>query len=153
MTTRWRAFLLGTLAVGVLDLADALVFFGLRGAQPVRILQSIAAGTLGRAAFTGGAATAALGVGLHFTVAAIIVAVYMGVASRVDVLARRPFVFGPAYGVVAYLVMNWVVVPLSATSPGARSGPVLVNGLLIHILGVGLPAALAARAAAAAGRP
>jgi hypothetical protein len=144
LTTRWRAFLLGTLAVGVLDLADALVFFGLRGAQPIRILQSIAAGTLGREAFTGGAATAALGVGLHFTVAAIIVAVYMGVASRVGLLARRPFVFGPAYGVVAYLVMNWVVVPLSATSPGARSGPVLVNGLLIHILGVGLPAALAA---------
>jgi hypothetical protein len=46
--------------------------------------------------------------------------------------------------------MNLVVVPLSRI--GGSFGPplpVLVNGLLIHIVGVGLPAALAARAAAA----
>lgn len=50
-----RALLVGTLAVGVLDILDAIVFFALRGAQPIRILQSIAAGLLGRAAFAGGA--------------------------------------------------------------------------------------------------
>jgi hypothetical protein len=31
-----RALLYGTLVVGVLDLADAFVFFGLRGARPGR---------------------------------------------------------------------------------------------------------------------
>jgi hypothetical protein len=39
-----RALLYGALAVGILDIADAFIFFGLRGASPFRILQSIAAG-------------------------------------------------------------------------------------------------------------
>lgn len=115
----------------------------------MRLAQSIAAGAIGReAARAGGAGTAALGVLLHFTIAAIIVAVFMGASQRVQVLAERPFVFGPLYGVAAYVVMNWVVVPLSATG-GATPVPgvVMLNGVLIHMLGVGLPAALAARAA------
>ena len=68
-----RAILFGTLAVGVLDLADALIFFGLRGARPIRIFQSIAAGLLGRASFSGGVPTALLGVILHFFIAFLIV--------------------------------------------------------------------------------
>jgi hypothetical protein len=145
-----RALLYGTLAVGVLDLLDALVFFGLRGAQPVRVLQAIASGLLGRAAFGGGAAAALLGVILHFFIAFCVVAVYLAASRRIPALARHAFVFGPLYGLAVYAVMNGVVLPLSATTPvsGPRPLPVLVNGLLIHALGVGLPAALAARAAA-----
>jgi hypothetical protein len=33
--SRARALLYGTLVVGILDLADAFVFFGLRGARPI----------------------------------------------------------------------------------------------------------------------
>ena len=47
-TMKVRALLYGALAVGVFDLLDALVFFGLRGVSPIRIPQSIAAGLLGR---------------------------------------------------------------------------------------------------------
>ena len=145
-----RALLYGTLAVGVLDLLDALVFFGFRGAQPVRVLQGIASGLLGREAFAGGAATAALGVALHFFIAFCVVAVYLAASRRFPALARHPFAFGPLYGLAVYAVMNAIVLPLSATAPapGPKPLPVLVNGLLIHALGVGLPAALAARAAA-----
>ena len=76
-----RALAYGTLVVGVLDLTDALVFFGLRGARPIRIGQSIAAGLLGRAAFSGGWPTALLGVALHFVIALCIVTTY-GLLSR-----------------------------------------------------------------------
>jgi hypothetical protein len=54
-----RAIAYGALAVGVLDILDALVFFGLRGVAPIVILQSIASGVLGRTAYEGGLATAA----------------------------------------------------------------------------------------------
>src|SRR5882762_4475274 len=54
------------LVSGVLDLSDALIFYGLRGVRPVLILQSIASGLLGRAAFSGGAASAVLGTLCHF---------------------------------------------------------------------------------------
>src|SRR5262245_46168280 len=109
-----KAILWGTLVVGVLDALDAIVVFGLRsGATPQRIFQSIAYGALGRASYDGGWASAALGVLLHFTVAAGIVTTYVVASRFLPALARRPFVFGPPYGVVAYFVMNLVVIPLS----------------------------------------
>jgi hypothetical protein len=142
-----QAVLLGTLTVGVLDLIDAMVFFGLRGVAPVRILQSIAAGLLGRDAFRGGPATAALGALLHFFIAFGIVCVYYLVSRRLGILTRHPVLCGLLYGVLVLVIMNRVVIPLSAAVTGPMSLPVLVNGLLIHALGVGLPSALFARAA------
>ena len=141
-----RGLLWGTLAVGVLDLLDALVFFGLRGVPPIRILQSIASGLLGAAAYRGGAATAALGTLLHFLIAFAIVAVYHLASRRWPFLARRPWLWGPLYGLAVYLVMNLAVVPLSAAVVGPKTLPVVVNGVLIHLFGVGLPSALSARA-------
>ena len=143
-----RALLLGALAVGTLDILDAFIFFSLRGAAPIRILQSIAAGLLGRASFQGGAATAALGLCLHYFIAFGIVGVFFLVSRAMPWLLKRPFLTGPLYGLVAYAVMNYVVVPLSAAGGGGTPPrAVLLNGLLIHAFGVGLPSALAARAA------
>jgi hypothetical protein len=45
-----------------------------------------------------------------------------------------------------YLFMNLVVLRLTFGTAAFPAGAVLVNGLLIHMFGVGLPAALAARA-------
>ncbi len=145
-----RALLYGTLAVGALDLLDAFVFFGLRsGVQPIRILQSIAAGLLGRASFTGGWTTAALGLVLHFFIAFVIVVVFLMASRRVPVLRRQAVPAGLVYGIAVYLTMTFVVVPVSAAGGGTPSWPVALNGVLIHMFGVGLPAALAARAARA----
>jgi hypothetical protein len=144
-----RAIVLGTLVVGVLDGLDAVLFFGLRSAvPPIRIFQSIAAGLLGRAAFQGGLGAAALGVCLHFFIAFVIVGTYYVVSRRARILTDRAVVFGLLYGVAVYFVMSRIVVPLSAAGGGSAPPlPVLVNGILIHAFGVGLPSALFARAA------
>jgi hypothetical protein len=143
-----RAIVSGGLVIGVLDLLDAFVFFWLRsGAGPMGILYSIAAGAVGRdAARTGGARTAALGLVLHFLIAFIIASIYIVASRFVPVLRRRWIICGIAYGVVAYFVMTFVVVPLSNAGAGRIAfalpvTPVLLNGLAIHALGVGLPAA------------
>lgn len=147
-----RAIIAGGLIVGILDGLDAAIFFGLRGAPIERIFQAIAAGVLGRDAFSGGIATALLGVFLHFVIAFGIVLTFYLVSRPFPFLTKRPVVFGAIYGVIAYLVMNYIVIPLSAAGGGGGPKPtvVLVNGLLIHILGVGIPAAYAARAASRA---
>ena len=142
------AIALGTLTVGGLDLLDAIVFFGVRNSlSPERILQSIASGLLGRAAFAGGAATAMLGAGLQFFIAGCIVSSYYLASRRFRFLTSHVWVTGTLYGVIVYVFMNAVVLPLSAAPHGFPRTPVLINGLLIHILGVGIPAALFARAA------
>ena len=147
MWTPGRALLLGGLTVGVLDGLDALVFFGLRGVPPARVFQGIASGLLGRSAFAGGMATALLGVFLHFFIAFAVVTAYHLAARRLPALTQRPWIYGPLYGLLVYAVMNFVVIPLSAIAARSPSTGVLLNGLLIHALGVGLPAALSARAA------
>src|SRR5215468_3542340 len=60
-----EAVVYGGLVVGALDAIDAVVFFGLRGATPVRVFQGIAAGLLGRATLEGGLRTALLGLAIH----------------------------------------------------------------------------------------
>lgn len=143
-----QAVLFGTLTVGVLDILDAFVFFGFRGVPPISILQSIASGLLGRAAYQGGVPTALLGLLLHFFIAFVVVLVYFLASRRLPALTRHPVVCGLLYGLLVYAVMNLAVIPLSAAAVGGPpSGLSLVNGLLIHALGVGLPSALFARAA------
>jgi hypothetical protein len=146
--TASRAILYGGLTVGTLDLIDAFVFFGLRsGARPTGILHSIAAGFIGRdAARAGGAATAILGVISHFLVAFCIVTVY-ALLSRVFPALRKQWVIcGLLFGVAAYFVMTWFVVPMSNAGNQQITFalpvmPVMINGILIHMFGVGLPAA------------
>lgn len=144
--TPLRAILFGGLTVGILDGLDAVIFFGLRGVPPYRIGQAIAAGLLGKASFQGGMTTAALGLCLHFVVATSIVTVFALVSRRLPALTRRPFLWGPLYGIAAYLVMNFVVIPLSAANNGPKPLAVVINGVLIHMAGVGIPSALWARA-------
>lgn len=147
--THAQAIFRGGLVVALLDGLDAVIFFGLRsGARPIRIFQGIAAGLLGKASFSGGLRTALLGVLIHLTIATTIVAVYVTASRRLKVLTAQPVLCGMVYGIVAYLVMNLVVIPLSAIGPGGpKPLAVVANGVLIHMFGVGLPAALFARRA------
>lgn len=142
-----KALVLGTVTVGTLDILDAFIFNGFRGVSPGRILQFIASGLLGREAFAGGAATAALGLLLHFFIAFVVVAIYLLASQRLPILARRPFALGPLYGVLVHLIMHYGVVPLSAVTraPGPMPLASVINQLLIHALGIGLVTALFAR--------
>ena len=144
--TPWRAILLGGLTVGILDILDAFIFFGLRGVSAERSLQAIAAGLIGRdAAVAGGVETALLGLLLHFVIATGVVATYYLVSRVLPVLIRHPIISGLLDGSVVFFVMQLVVLPLSATAGSGKlipSGVLLINGLMIHALGVGLPAAL-----------
>jgi hypothetical protein len=147
-----RAVLYGTLAVGVLDGLDAVIFHGLRGVPPDRVFQAVASGVLGRAAFYGGVESAVLGLAIHFVIAFCVVWACTLVVRRLPVLAEAPFTFGIVYGLGVYAFMNLVVVPLSAAGEPRFTAPVLVNGVLIHVLGVGIPSALAAAYPARAAR-
>ena len=147
-----RSIVYGTIAVGVIDGLDAVFFYALRGVPPDRVFQGIASGLLGRAAFFGGAESVLLGVAIHFLIAFCVVWTCTMVVRRAPALADAPFAFGVAYGLGVYAFMNLVVLPLSAAGPPRFSAPALVNGLVIHIVGVGIPSALAAAYPARAAR-
>jgi hypothetical protein len=137
-----RAILYAWIVAGSLDLTDAIVVSLVRGSSPVRMLRSIASGLLGPASFDGGIPTAVLGACLHFFIAFCWVTAYFVASRRLTVLRRYPLICGPIYGLLVYVVMYRVVIPLSAI--GVTPTFVLprsLNDLLIHALGVGVPSA------------
>jgi uncharacterized membrane protein YagU involved in acid resistance len=138
--------LLGGGAAALLDIINACAFWYLYGATPpARILQAIAAGLLGKGAFSGGAATAALGLALHFLIAFGMAAVYWLACRRWPALITRPVAAGLAYGIGTWAAMNYVVVPLSRATPPPYIPAWFVDGILAHLLLVGLLLAFTAR--------
>jgi hypothetical protein len=131
---------------GTLDITYAWVFWAIKaGLSAQRIFQSVAAGLLGRAAFEGGAATAALGLVLHYFIATTMSATYYVVATRYRLLRRRPLVCGASYGLLLYAIMNYVVVPLSAAGRGSRDPWWIFLSILVHMFLIGVPIALITR--------
>ncbi len=147
----WPTVVAGGLVGATLDLVYicALVFI-LHGLTPVWLLQSVAAGWLGRdAAFASGLPGAALGAASHYGIALVMASAYYLAARGVPALARRPLLYGSLYGIVLYLAMTFVVVPLSAAATGKPwtwhwTVPLHLGS---HMFLVGLPCALFARKA------
>jgi hypothetical protein len=143
-----RLVLAGGLVAGTLDITYACVFWGVKAGVPVRrIFQSVAAGLLGKASFEGGAATAALGLGLHYFIACSMAVAYYLVARRVSPLRERPVPCGAAYGLLLYGIMNYIVVPLSAAGGGAKDPLWVGLSVVVHMFLIGVPIALFVRAA------
>jgi len=141
-----HVILAGGFAAAALDIVNAMVFWNIyAGTRPVAILQSIAAGIEGKAAFAGGAASAALGLFLHFLMMCAMAAVYWLACRRWRWMLARPAVAGFAYGLVTWAAMNYVVVPLSNASSPPFIPSWFIDGLLAHILLVGLLFAFVAR--------
>src|SRR5262245_51462143 len=138
----------GGLLAGTFDITYACVFWALKaGVVPERIFQSVAAGLLGRASFSGGLRTAALGLFVHYFIATTMSLVYYLVSVRWTILYRQPWLYGPAYGLLLYGVMNYVVLPLSRALPGSKNPLWIGLSVAVHMLLIGTPIALFARKA------
>jgi hypothetical protein len=146
----WIGWLIGGgLLAGTFDICYATGFSYLRsGVPPSRVLHFVASGALGPDAYKGGVATAAAGLGFHYLIAMIFTAVFFAAASMAPSLIRRPVVSGMVYGAGVYLVMNFVVIPLSRIGPRPLGATiVVVTGVLVHMFLIGTPIALAAQRA------
>ncbi len=146
MTSQFlKAIFCGGLCAGVLDFLGACLSNASRGVTPLRIAQSIASGLLGRAAFEGGYSTAALGVVLHFIIALGAAAIFNLARLRWNWLTERAWWSGALYGIAVFWFMQLIVLPLSAIAfKQSFAWPVIVTGLIVHILCVGWPIAFCA---------
>lgn len=140
--------LAGGLIAGALDILYAIVFWAVKANVPAqRILQSVAAGVLGRESFNGGWQSALLGLVLHFFIAVTMAFVYYMVALRRPMLYREPFRCAVIYGLILYSTMQYLVVPLSRAAPGAKDPLWIALSVTVHIFFIALPIALATRRA------
>ena len=130
----------GGVIAGALDLLQACILFGWD------IPLAIAGGLLGPKAEHGGPVTYALGVLLHFFIALSFAAFYYAASRRLTFLTEHPIVCGLFYGAAVEEVMNLVVLPLSALhARGPYELHDLIQGLLVHMVVIGLPIAYSVR--------
>ncbi|MEP6788237.1 MAG: hypothetical protein ABJB40_07395 [Acidobacteriota bacterium] len=146
----FHTIVFGGLAIGILDFIDASTFFPLYyGITFQSVWWGPASGLLGREAARGGGwNTALLGILLHFVVATCIALVYYLLSRKISYLIKHPIISGLIFGVIANVVMQWVVIPLSAIGWRSPTGPIdwgsQANSYIGHALLVGLPVALIA---------
>ena len=140
------AILVGGGTAATLDILYACIRQAGFGRSPEWVLQSVASGLLGNAAFDSGPAGAALGLVSHYTILFVAAALYLLASQRVPVLRARPIICGALFGVMVYLFMNFVVLPLSAFPFHLAYPPMrLLEGFASHALFVGIPIALSVR--------
>lgn len=109
-----RPLLAGGLAIATVDFLFCLAFWTPLGVGATRLLQGVAAGLLGRAAFAGGTGTAVLGACLMVLIGVGYALAYALVARHVADLRRHARALGPVYGLLLHVLMMQIVVPLSA---------------------------------------
>lgn len=138
-----RTTLWATLVAGTADILSAFLFGGIDGASPGRILRYVASGPFGDAMRQGGAGAALLGLVVHYSLMAIMVAIYALAAPRLGWPLRHPVPAGLGYGAIIYLAMYWLVVPSRFPAATPKLDPWhLGNALFSHLICVGVPIAL-----------
>ena len=139
-TVPFIAILVGGTTAGTFDLISAFITFG------PNVPKNIAAGLLGAQAVRGGPSIWILGVFLHYFIAFSAATVYCLAGRKLEFLKEHFVVCGLFYGIAVFLVMNLVVLPLCAfhfTGPYQLNG--LIQGLVVHMLIIGLPISLSLR--------
>jgi hypothetical protein len=101
------------LIAGTLDISENLIFNSFPGINPYMVFQYIASGLIGMRSFSAGMASVALGVAIHYAIAFTWTTIYYAASQKLSTLVRRPVICGLLYGGVVYVVMTFMVLPLT----------------------------------------
>ena len=140
----WKPIFLATALCGTLDIVFAAILTLMRGREIADMLRFVASGPF-PAASEMGASGAVLGLVVHFTLMAIMVAWFVIAARNVPALTDRPWLAGLIYGLITWAVMNLIVVPLRFPVAWPPKPMAIATQLFAHVALVGLPTAYIAR--------
>jgi len=135
---------IATLISGALDIGFAMILTAWFGRQIPDMLRSVASGPFPSATDMGSGG-AILGLVVHFTLMAIMAAVFMLVVRSRPQWLDKLWLTAIIYGLVTYVVMNLIVVPLRFHAPLPPKPLSIATQLFAHIVLVGLPFTLIAR--------
>jgi hypothetical protein len=136
-----RLFLRAWLLCGSLDAAYATMLTLLRGKGDVGgVWRGVASGPFGDAADTWGLGGAVIGLGVHFAIMAVMVAVGLWLARKSPLGTVAPWKAGTLYGLALYAVMYGIVLPQRFGVPFPNPDKVkLALALFPHVFLVGIP--------------
>ena len=130
-----------TAVAGTLDILAAMILTTVYGRPIPAMLRYVASGPFPSA--TGwGTGGALLGLAVHFALMAVMAATFVTAARGMPMLVHNPIPSGVAYGLITYVVMNLIVVPLRFPAAWPPKPVGVATQLFCHIVLVGIPIAL-----------
>ena len=138
-----RTIAIATLVAGTLDILFATFLSLYFGRDPMGMLRYVASGPFPPATEWGGAGSA-LGLVVHFALMGIMATAFAMFAQRRPAIMESPMRWGVAFGLITYVAMNLIVVPLRFGSPLPPKPISIATQLFAHIVLVGIPMALIA---------
>jgi hypothetical protein len=138
--TSFKIIIFTALLAGTLDIAAAMLNFYLpTGKNPVIVLEFIASGVFGKAAFAGDPMMPWYGAVFHYSIATMWTVVYFFAFPKIKILSKNWFLSGSSYAVVVWLIMTQVVLPLSNVPQIPFDLGRAAIGIAILIACVGMP--------------
>ena len=144
-STPISTILLAGLVAGILDGSAASIQFMINsgGKSPAIVFKYISSALLGKEALAGGTGMVILGILLHMLIATIFAAIFFILYRNINWISKNIFVSGIIYGVLVWIAMNRVVVPLSRIPrPKSFDLTKAITAALILIFCIGIPIAL-----------
>ena len=138
-----RAIAIGTLVAGTLDILFAMILTIIFGREIPNMLRYVGSGPFPSATEMG---TAGAGLGLltHYGLMAIMAAAFVLAARQWPALIQKPIQWGTIYGLITYVIMNWIVVPMRFGTPLPPKPLSIATQLFAHVVLVGIPIAIIA---------
>jgi len=133
------------LVAGTLDFCVVRIYWNSVGITFARIGQAVAKGWYGDASTAGGLHTALVGTVAHFGIMFAFMLTYLLAAQRVAFMRRSPVASAIAYGLATFVLMNYVVVPLSRAAHPMKYDAWFLTSIGVHVFLVGFGAMFAER--------
>lgn len=137
--SRVNSIILAWLLAGT---ADALAAMVVHDVKAMPMFRFIASGLFGTEALHGGMGMALAGMLFHYMIALAWTLVLYFVYPRLRLWRVNVFITAIVYGAMIWMVMNLVVLPLSAVSPGTLTLKSAAVGMVVLMVAVGLPLSL-----------
>ncbi|MVM31345.1 DUF1440 domain-containing protein [Spirosoma sp. HMF4905] len=140
-----RTIIKAGLVAGLLDAIAAMTMTIIRGGKdPSAVWRYVASGVFGQEALTGGVPMVLWGLAFHFFIALAFAAFYYLIYPKLHRFIGSPVTIGLLYGILIWLVMNRIVLPLSNIPPPPQPfDPVRAAiSMAIIMVMVGLPISL-----------
>lgn len=135
------------LLAGTLDGLSAIINFSIQtGKDPSIVFRFIASGVFGKPALNGGTGMVLWGVLFHYAIAFIFTILFFTLYRRLNLQRINKFLMAVIYGLIVWVCMNLVVVPLSNTPPLVFHLDQAILAAAILIVCIGLPISLMAHA-------
>lgn len=135
---------LATLISGTLDILFATILTLLNGREPANMLRFVASGPFPSATEMG-TSGAILGLVVHFALMAIMATVFVFLMRARPALLGKPVLIGVGYGLITYIILDLVIVPLRFPAAFPPKPISIATQLFAHIVLVGLVFAFVTR--------